>query len=42
VAPGAAADLVLLGADPHTTDAQTLRTMPVVATVVGGRVTHGG
>ncbi|SDL31614.1 amidohydrolase [Microbacterium azadirachtae] len=42
VTPGAVADLVLLGADPYTADAQTLRTMPVVATVVGGRVTHGG
>lgn len=42
VQPGADADLVLLGADPSTADARTLRSMPVSATVVGGWVTHGG
>jgi hypothetical protein len=41
VQPGADADLVLLGADPSTADARTLRSMPVSATVVGGWVTHG-
>lgn len=42
VLPGAVADLVLLGADPATADAGTLRAMPVAATLVGGRITHEG
>ncbi|MEJ8280767.1 amidohydrolase [Pseudonocardia spirodelae] len=39
-APGARADLVLTDADPTTCDAATLRSMPVAATLVGGRLTH--
>ena len=39
VEPGQLADLVILDADPTTTDAATLRTMPVAATLLGGRVT---
>jgi len=42
IRPGAVADLVLLGADPAAAGAQALRTMPVAATLVGGRVTYGG
>ncbi|GAA3948441.1 amidohydrolase [Microbacterium soli] len=42
VAVGAVADLVLCGASPHTADPDTLRRMPVVATVLGGRITHVG
>ncbi|MCR6493082.1 amidohydrolase family protein [Cellulomonas sp. P24] len=41
VAPGQLADLAILDADPTTTDAATLRTMPVAATLLGGRVTWG-
>ncbi|MBS1906412.1 MAG: amidohydrolase family protein [Actinobacteria bacterium] len=42
IRPGAFADLVLLGADPFTADARELRTMPVAATILGGRVSYGG
>lgn len=38
--PGEPADIVLTAADPRTADATTLRRMPVVATVLAGRVTH--
>lgn len=37
---GAVADLVLCGADPRTADPETLRRMLVVATLLGGRLTH--
>ncbi|WP_193596136.1 amidohydrolase [Microbacterium sp. YJN-G] len=37
---GAVADLALCGADPRTADRQTLSTMPVLATILGGRITH--
>ncbi|MFP5021243.1 amidohydrolase [Pseudonocardia phyllosphaerae] len=40
IAPGARADLVLTDADPTGCDPVTLRTMPVAATLVGGRFTH--
>ncbi len=40
VVAGAVADLVVIEADPLTCDDATLRTMPVVATLVGGRFTH--
>jgi predicted amidohydrolase YtcJ len=40
VSTGEAADLVVLEVDPLTSDAATLRTMPVAATLLGGRVTH--
>lgn len=40
VRPGDAADLVLCGADPLSAHAAALRTMPVLATMLGGRVTH--
>jgi predicted amidohydrolase YtcJ len=39
VAEGEAADLVVLGADPLTASAEELRTMPVDATMLGGRWT---
>ncbi|GAA4482855.1 amidohydrolase [Microbacterium panaciterrae] len=38
--PGAAADLVVIGADLATAGPRTLREMPVGATLVGGRVTY--
>lgn len=37
---GKAADLVALDHDPLAVDAETLRTMPVALTMLGGRVTH--
>lgn len=40
VSPGAAADLVVCEHDPLMATGQKLRTMPVAATLVGGRVTH--
>jgi len=42
IRPGAVADLALLAADPAVADARGLRTMPVAATIVGGRLTYGG
>ena len=38
--PGEPADIVLCGANPRTIDGALLRTMPVLATVLGGRLTH--
>lgn len=38
--PGASADLAILDEDPLTCDIDTLRTMPVAATAVGGTFTH--
>ncbi|WP_422732866.1 amidohydrolase [Microbacterium limosum] len=40
IEPGAAADLVLCGADPRTADESVLRSMSVSATLVAGRLTH--
>lgn len=40
VRPGDRADLVVCASDPHTVSAGTLRRMPVVATLLAGRVTH--
>jgi predicted amidohydrolase YtcJ len=40
VRPGDAADLVVCGADPRTASESTLRRMPVLATLLRGRVTH--
>jgi predicted amidohydrolase YtcJ len=37
---GAAADLVVIEQDPLTVEAESLRTMPVAATLVGGRFTY--
>ncbi|GAB3599417.1 amidohydrolase [Microbacterium tumbae] len=39
--PGSVADIAVLGADPLSASAEELRTMPVQATVLGGRLTHG-
>jgi predicted amidohydrolase YtcJ len=39
IAAGTVADLAIVDADPATADAQQLRTMPVAATVLGGRLT---
>lgn len=41
IAPGAVADLVIVGVDPMTADERALRSMPVRTTLVAGRVTHG-
>jgi len=41
ISPGALADLVVVGADPLTADERGLRAMPVRATLLAGRVTHG-
>lgn len=38
--PGAAADLALCAEDPRRTAAERLREMPVIATLLAGRVTH--
>jgi len=38
---GDAADLVVVDVDPSEADARTLREMPVHATMLGGRWTHG-
>ncbi|WP_300267555.1 amidohydrolase family protein [Microbacterium sp.] len=40
IRPGAVADLAVCGADPQTASASALRQMPVLATLLGGRVTH--
>lgn len=40
-APGAPADLVLLDADPLEASGDLLRHLPVAATLVAGRLTHG-
>lgn len=42
IAPGALADLVIVGVDPLTADERALRSMPVRTTLLAGRVTHGG
>lgn len=41
ITPGALADLVVVGADPFAADERGLRSMPVRATLLAGRVTHG-
>ena len=41
IAPGARADLVIVGADPLTADERGLRAMPVRTTMLAGRLTHG-
>lgn len=41
IAPGAVADLVIVGADPLTADERGVRGMPVRTTLLAGRVTHG-
>jgi hypothetical protein len=40
LAPGKLADFVLLGADPHDTDPDRIKEIPVLLTAVGGRVVH--
>lgn len=41
ITPGAVADLVVVGADPLGADERGLRSMPVLTTLVAGRITHG-
>jgi hypothetical protein len=38
--PGKLADFVLLGADPHDTDPDRIKEIPVLLTAVGGRIVH--
>ncbi|KDA05536.1 metal-dependent hydrolase [Microbacterium sp. CH12i] len=40
IRPGGIADLVLCGADPQAASASMLRRMPVLATLLAGRITH--
>ena len=40
IRPGEPADIVLAGLDPHTATGSELRAMPVVATLLAGRLTH--
>lgn len=40
VRPGEVADLLLCAADPRTVAGEELRGMPVVSTLLGGRITH--
>jgi hypothetical protein len=38
--PGKLADLVVLGADPHDVDPDTIKNIPVLMTIVGGKIVH--
>jgi predicted amidohydrolase YtcJ len=40
IAVGKLADFVMLGQDPHQVDPMTLKDVPVVRTVMGGRTTY--
>lgn len=40
LAPGKLADFVMLGADPHETEPDRIKEIPVLLTAVGGRVVH--
>jgi hypothetical protein len=40
IAPGKLADLVILGADPHDTVVDEIKNIPVLMTLVGGRVVY--
>ncbi|WP_101848670.1 amidohydrolase [Zhihengliuella sp. ISTPL4] len=40
IRPGEPADIAIIGGDPRAVGAPALRTMPVVATLLAGRVTH--
>ncbi len=42
VTVGKLADFVVLAADPHDTDPDAIKEIPVLRTVAGGRVTHEG
>ena len=42
ITPGKLADLVMLGADPHDTNADEIKNIPVVRTIVGGRTVYEG
>jgi len=37
---GKLGDIVILGKDPHDVDPDTIRTIPVVRTVVGSKTLH--
>ena len=38
--PGKLADLVILGADPHETDPEQIKNIPVLRTIVDGKTVH--
>jgi predicted amidohydrolase YtcJ len=40
ISPGKLADLVMLGADPHDTNVDEIKNIPVLKTLVGGTVVH--
>ena len=40
ITPGKLADLVMLAADPHETNADEIKNIPVVRTMVGGRTVY--
>jgi predicted amidohydrolase YtcJ len=42
ITAGKLADFVILGQDPHEVDPMTLKDIPIVRTVVGGRTMHEG
>ena len=37
ITPGKLADLVILSADPHETDVDEIKNIPVLRTIVGGK-----
>jgi hypothetical protein len=38
--PGKLADIVMLGADPHDTEPDQIKDIPVLRTIVGGETVH--
>jgi predicted amidohydrolase YtcJ len=40
ITPGKLADLVILGADPHDVSVDEIKNIPVLMTLVGGRIVH--
>jgi len=38
--PGKLADMAILGADPHETDPEQIKNIPVLQTIVDGQTVH--